>query len=108
MTRPETLPPELTALLDAVTASEREASMLVADLSQEEVNWQQTPGESWSVAQCLEHLSLMNEFYLRGFAPLVDQGRQKGIGPFNGLSSSAIGRWFLRSDEPAADRRNRP
>jgi hypothetical protein len=105
MTRPETLPAELLGLLDAVAACEREATRLVADLSDEEVNWQQTPGQSWSVAQCLEHLTLMNEFYLRGFAPLVDQARQKGIGPFNGLSSSAVGRWFVRSQEPPVKRR---
>jgi hypothetical protein len=105
MTRPETLPTELLALLDAVAASEREATALVADLSEAEVNWQQIPGQSWSIAQCLEHLTLMNEFYLRGFAPLVDQARQKGIGPFNGLSSSAIGRWFVRSQEPPPKRR---
>jgi len=107
MTRPETLPAELLALLDAVAACERDASTLVADLSDEEVNWQQSPGQSWSVAQCVEHLSVMNEFYLRGFAPLVDHARQKGIGPFNGLSSSPIGGWFIRLQEPPVKRRMR-
>lgn len=65
------LPPELVALIQAVDACEREADALVADMSEDEVTWQEQPGASWSVAQCLDHLAKMNTFYLASFIPLV-------------------------------------
>jgi hypothetical protein len=99
MTRPD-LPPELLALVHAVEKCEREAEMLVSDLTDEEANWQVQPGASWSVAQCLDHLATINLFYLAGFVPLVATAKQKGVGPFNGLRSNAVGRWFVNSLEP--------
>lgn len=93
------LPRELQQLLDAVDAAERQAETLVGDVSQEEVNWQPSP-TSWSIAQCLDHLALINPFYLRGFAERLAEARQRGIGPFAGLHPTPIGRWFVRSFEP--------
>jgi hypothetical protein len=104
MTRPD-LPPDLLTLLHAVDACEREADALVADMSEQEVNWQERPKRSWSVAQCLDHLTVTNTFYVAGFLPRVAGARQKGIGPFAGLSSSSIGRWFVNSLEPPVRRR---
>jgi hypothetical protein len=99
MTRPD-LPPDLLALLHAVDGCEREAEALVADMSEEEVNWQERPNQSWSVGQCLDHLAVINPFYLSAFVPLVAEARHEGIGPFAGLSSTAVGRWFINSMEP--------
>jgi hypothetical protein len=99
MTRPD-LPPALLALVRAIDACEREADALVADLSEEDINWQEHPGQSWSVAQCLDHLAMINPFYLRSFVPLVAEAKQMGAGPFNGLASTAVGRWFVSSMEP--------
>jgi len=104
MTRRD-LPPELLALLHAIDACEREADTLVGDLSEEQVNWQEHPGQSWSVAQCLDHLTKINPFYLAGFVPLVAAAKLKGVGPFNGLRSTAIGRWFVSSMEPPVRRK---
>jgi hypothetical protein len=106
MTRPD-LPPELLALLHAIDACERAADAIVADLSEEDVNWQERPGQSWSVAQCLDHLTRMNVFYVRGFVPLVAEAKQKGAGGFNGLASKAVGRWFVRSMEPPVRRKSK-
>jgi hypothetical protein len=99
MTRPD-VPPELQRLLDAIDACEREAEAIVADMSEDEINWQDRPGQTWSVAQCLDHLTVTNDFYVRSFVPLVDAARTKGGGPFRGLSSSPGGRWFIRAQEP--------
>jgi hypothetical protein len=94
------IPRELQELLDAVDAAERQAETLVADLSQEEVNWQLDPGRSWSVAQCLDHLTVMNEFYPRTFPRLVADAKERGVGPFAGLHPGPVGRWFVASMGP--------
>jgi hypothetical protein len=105
MTRPDALPAAQQQLLDEIDACERDAEKLVADLTQEELNWQERPGETWSVGQCLDHLAVMNRFYVPGFVPLVDRARAAPPGPFRGLESSAPGRWFVSSFEPPVTRR---
>src|SRR5262245_1104368 len=105
MTRVNDLPRELQALQDAVIASEREAADIVADLSEADVNWQAHPAQSWSVGQCLDHLTTMNAFYLRGFAARLEEAQPNPPGPFCGLSPSPVGRWFIRSFEPPVRRK---
>ena len=94
------LPPELVALLQAVDSCELEAESLVADMSEEEINWQQRPGETWSVGQCLDHLATTNRFYVRGFLPLVAAATRKHVGPFRPLTYTAGARWFVNTLEP--------
>jgi hypothetical protein len=105
MTRRDDLPLELRQLLDAVDACEQNAEALVTDVSEQEVNWQQQAGASWSIAQCLDHLTRMNAFYLRGFAPLMDAAVQRGGSEFRGLTSSLVGQWFVNSQEPPVKRK---
>lgn len=105
MTKPDALPRELQGLLDEIDVCERDAEALVADLSEQELNWQAQPGKTWSVGQCLDHLAVMNRFYLSGFVPLVDGAHAASAGPFRGLSSTAGGRWFISSLEPPVKRR---
>jgi hypothetical protein len=98
MTRPD-LPPELLALVHAIEACEREAQALVSDVSEDELNWQPEPGKSWSIGQCLDHLTKINSMYVPGFLDRIQRARGK-VGPFNGLTSTAGGRWFIRQQEP--------
>jgi hypothetical protein len=93
------LPPDLQTLLDQIDACEAEAERLVADLDDEAVNWT-PPSGGWSVAQCLTHLTLMNEFYLHGWPDALAQAARAGPGPFNGLHPTPMGRWFIRYLEP--------
>jgi hypothetical protein len=93
------IPVELQALIDQVDACERAAEHLVADLDEDTMN-QPAPNGGWSVAQCLEHLALMNEFDLRGWQDAVDAATRAGRGPFAGLRPTLIGRWFAKSLEP--------
>jgi len=97
---------ELQALLDAVAACERDAEALVAPLDESSVNQVRRAG-SWSVAQCINHLTLMNEFYLRGWHDAVANARARGAMSFNGLRPTLIGRWFVRSMEPPVKMRAR-
>jgi DinB superfamily len=105
MTEAETLPAQLRALIDAIDACERDAVSIVDDMSDDEVNRQVEPARSWSVAQCLDHLLVMNNFYLKGFVPIVDAAVERGGSRFNGLYSSAGARWFIRWQEPPVKRR---
>lgn len=93
------LPAELTSLLEQIAACERHAERLVADLMDDTLN-RQPPGGGWSVGQCLEHLVLMNDFYLRGWQEAVNDAARAGHGPFRGLRPSPVGRWFVKSMEP--------
>jgi hypothetical protein len=104
MTRGE-LPQELAGLLQEIDACEREAEELVSDLDEQRVNWQETPGRSWSIAQCLDHLAKMNVFYVTSFLPVVERARQSGGGQFAGLSPTPIGRWFVNSMGPNGQRK---
>lgn len=93
------LPPELQALLTEVDACEADAARVVHGLSDVDVN-RAPPRGGWSVAQCLEHLTLMNEFYLRGWPEAVTQAASAALGPFRGLHPTPIGRWFAKAMEP--------
>ena len=53
-------------------ANDQAAKKLVAELTEEQLNWQQAPG-SWSVGQCLEHLCITNEAYLPPISVAVNQ-----------------------------------
>jgi hypothetical protein len=99
------LPAALQTLIDQIDACEADAERLVTDLDDDGVNWvpPAQPGASrWSVAQCLNHLILMNEFYLRGWSEAVSDAEAGGRGPFTGLRPTPFGRWFVRSLEPPA------
>jgi hypothetical protein len=104
MTSPD-LPPELVALLQAVDTCEREAASLVGDMSEPEVNWQERPGQTWSVAQCLDHLATTNRFYVSGFLARVAHARGKGVGPFAPLTYTPGARWFVNTLEPPVRQR---
>ncbi len=89
----------LQALIEQIDACEADAERLVADLDDEAVNWV-PPSGGWSVAQCLSHLSLMNDFYLRGWPEAVADAARNGGGPFKGLRPTSMGRSFVWMMEP--------
>jgi hypothetical protein len=93
-------PPALQELLDQIDACEREACTLAGDLTDQQINWQPRAGEAWSIGQCLDHLRVMNLFYLRDFGPLVDEARRQRRGPFTDLSPGWFARRFIAFLEP--------
>jgi hypothetical protein len=89
---------ELSRQFDAIA---QDAAKLVTGLDDPCGRWRVTP-ESWSVAQCLEHLAISNRVYLR---PMQDAARE-GQAPRRRRIGSAIpallGHWFAKSLEPPA------
>ena len=95
----QTLPEELRQLLLQIDDCERGAEAIVAGMSDESVNARPAPGTGWSVAQCLHHLAVINEFYLRGCLAVVQVAAHEGR-RFDGLRPTLFGRRFVESMEP--------
>lgn len=93
------LPQPLQALIEQIDACEADAERLVADLDDDGVNWT-PPAGGWSVGQCLSHLALMNDFYLRGWPEAIADAARAERGPFQGLHPTLFGHWFIRYLEP--------
>src|ERR1700730_18389844 len=74
-------------------ANDQAAKKLVAELTEEQLNWQPARG-SWSVGQCLEHLCITNEAYLPPISVAVSK---KPDFPVEQITPGWFGRWFIRS-----------
>jgi hypothetical protein len=74
-------------------ANDRAARKLVAELTEEQLNWQPAPG-CWSVGQCLEHLCITNEAYLPPMSVAVNG---KPDSPVEQITPGWFGRWFIRT-----------
>ncbi len=94
-----TMPPELQKLEDQLDTLEREARDLSSGLTEERGCWRASP-DSWSVAECLDHLAIANRVYLGAMQPAAlrayEQGRQRCGPALPGLA----GRFFVSTLEP--------
>lgn len=54
-----------------------QAQTLAIGLNQAALNWQPDGGKSWSVAQCLDHLTTMNAIYLKALQVAVESNRDQ-------------------------------
>ena len=70
----EYTPAEFIAELDRQSA---QAQALAAGLSDAALNWQPNGGKSWSVAQCLDHLVIMNRMYVKALQDAVANNRDQ-------------------------------
>jgi len=64
--------------LSELDANLRRADAVAAGLSRAEFNWRPAPG-SWSVAQCVSHLNVVNGQDLAGIQRAVSSARERGI-----------------------------
>ena len=74
---------------------------MAGGLSDAALNWQPNGGKSWSIAQCLDHLAIMNRMYLKALQDAVEGNRDQleprkvPIQP-----SGWFMRWFIGTEEP--------
>ena len=54
-----------------------QAQMLANGLDESALNWQPNGGKSWSVAQCLDHLVIMNAIYVKALRAGVQSNRDQ-------------------------------
>jgi DinB superfamily len=99
---PTVTPPvaaELEALDEALAANEREAQTLVSGLTEAQGGWRPAP-ESWSIAECLDHMATANRVYLDAMTPPAARALADGRRRRRPALPGVIGRWFIGSLEP--------
>jgi len=91
--------PELQAMLDQIEAIKLAGQAVSVSLSEAQFNWR--PGsDSWSIAECLQHLNVGVTKTLPAFDRAIGQGREQGKtapGPFR---YGWFSRWMAGSMEP--------
>jgi hypothetical protein len=100
------LPDELRALDGAFGANERNASELIAGLTDAQGTWQPAPG-SWSVAECLDHLAISNRIYVAAMEPPAERAKRNGRLRHRPALPGLFGGWFAKSLEPSSTRKLR-
>jgi hypothetical protein len=93
------LPADILSLQAQLDAADDDAQSLVADLSEEQGAWR-AKTESWSVTECLDHLTASSRVYLAAMLPEVTRARERGKMRRGPALPGPAGRWFLRNIEP--------
>lgn len=101
-----TLPHELLELDNALTACEHDARRLIDGLSAAEGMWRPA-ADSWSIAECLDHLAVGNRIYVAAMEPAAAQARAAGRMRRGAARPGLIGGWFAKSLEPPVTRKMR-
>jgi len=93
-----------TIVVDTEVNSTR-ARQLVNGLSQAQLNWKPAP-DSWSIAQCLEHLTVATEGFDQYFEKAIASGRERRSvdGPIP-YRPSLLGGWLIKQLVPEATRK---
>jgi uncharacterized protein YbdZ (MbtH family) len=102
----QTLPPDLQDIERQLDAAERDAASLVAGLDDISAGWRET-AESWSVAECLDHLATANNVYLRAMLPAAWRARAHKWMRKGPALPGVVGRMFVQWMEPPVKRRRR-
>lgn len=75
-----------------LNGNDQTAQALVSGLSEEQLNWQPAPG-AWSIEQCLEHPSILNEKYLLAMAAALDGKPDELV---EEIRPGWLSAWFLK------------
>ena len=89
----EVSPPWCLRLISELNAADNRAIAVAKELTPQQLNWRRRPDE-WSVGQCLEHLYITNELYLRPMSTSL-KGRQPVV--VQEITPGWLGRWFIRN-----------
>jgi DinB superfamily len=92
-------PPDIAVLGDGFDAIERDTRALVSGLNERSGAWR-CDANSWSVAECLDHLAIANRVYLRAMQPEAERALKQGRRRRGPAQPGVIGRWFIRTLEP--------
>ena len=95
---------DLRRILDDLQANEASADAVIKGLTESQLRWQATQGRSWSILQCLEHLTLSNTGYATAMRQVLNTATRTRHGA---IQPSALGRLFLQRLEPPVPVRNR-
>ena len=89
------------SILQQMLDSEEAARQLIAGVSDNQGNWQTVAGRTWSIWQCVEHLSLTNRVYAQALSEgLASPGTSGKTATGPEIKPGWFGRWFLSKIEP--------
>jgi hypothetical protein len=101
------LPPELQRILDDIDDADRRGAAIAASCSDEQFYWRPLDGEGWSIAQCLDHLGVINVVYGSAIRSGIEVARRRGSTRREPAKPGYLGGRFVRSMEPPVTRRLR-
>jgi hypothetical protein len=93
------LHPDLASFAEQIGSIREDAAQLARGLSDQQMNWRSHPGR-WSIAQCLAHITLGNQEYLREIDAAILQARSRQLFSAGPFKHGWFGNWFARSFEP--------
>jgi len=79
-------------LLSELDAADARATALAKPLTLHQLNWRPSAAE-WSVGNCLDHLAVANEVYLRAMADALQNPPRAVV---QEITPGWLGRWFIR------------
>ena len=94
------LPPDLQQIFDAIEATDAAGAAIAGRVSDEEFHWKPSEGRRWSIAECLDHLAIINVVYVTAVRVGVEQARKKGWTRRGAAQPGFFGRRFVASQEP--------
>jgi hypothetical protein len=89
----EASPPWCVRLISELYAADERATTVAKTLTPQQLNWKARPDE-WSVGQCLEHLRIANDVYLRAISNSL-VGHPASV--VQEIAPGWFGRWFIRN-----------
>ena len=99
-------PPDIKTLYDQLDAAEQDARSVVEGLGEEQGRWRASV-DSWSVAQCLDHLGITNEVYLGSMLEPATRARSDGRLRRRPALPGPVGRWFVARMQPPVKQMSR-
>jgi hypothetical protein len=95
--------PEIEKLDAELEANGRDATALVNGLPEDLGRWRSAP-DVWSVAECIDHLAVADNVYLRSMAEPARRAREEARMRRKPALPGLLGGWFARSLEPPVRR----
>lgn len=97
---------DIQALHDQLDVVERDARAIADGLDEASGTWCPA-AESWSVAECFDHLATANRVYLQAMEPAAIRARERGRLRRGPAVPGFVGRWFVRTLEPPVNARTK-
>lgn len=95
---------EAVILESQFAAAKDEASELVSGLRESQFNWRPAR-EKWSIAECLLHLNIVGDRYVRVIDRALEDAKTRGQAGRNGaIEHNFFERWIMANTEPPPKR----
>ncbi|MFL6279219.1 MAG: DinB family protein [Vicinamibacterales bacterium] len=99
------LPPDLQRLIDEIDDADRRGAAIAASCTDDQFHWRPRDNQGWSIAQCLDHLGVMNLVYGTAIRTGIEAAQRRGSTRRGPGTPGYIGGKFVQSMEPPVTRR---